>query len=176
MGRAWRAAAAAVLLGSAFAATAADITVSGAWMRPAPAGAEAARVYVDIASTAPVELVGASSPAAARVLLVRVHRIDDPTSEEVVPSMPVAAGKPTRLAYRGDHLRFVDVKQDLANGTPVTVTLVFRDAAGKETRATAGVSVRGMLMPGQMAPALRDAPPAPPAGSGPGTAAAPARM
>ena len=36
----------------------ADIALSNAWMRPAPAGASSAKVYVDITSDAPLELVG----------------------------------------------------------------------------------------------------------------------
>lgn len=150
----------AALAGIAFAAEAADVTVKTAWMRPAAAGAPAARAYVDIESRLPLELVGASTPAAASVLLVHVQRLDDPASEEVVPAMRVPAGAVTRLAYRGDHLRLVDVKQDLANGTPVPLTLVFRDAQGNESRVAAAVTVRGLLLPQQ---AHGDASPAGPA-------------
>ena len=64
-----------------------------------------------------------------------------------MPSLPVPAGKVTRLAYRGDHLRLVDVKQDLANGTPVPLTLVFRDAQGRESRAATTITVRGLVLP-----------------------------
>lgn len=137
-------------------------------------GAPAARAYVDIESREALELVGASTPVAAQVLLVRVARLDDPASEAVVPSMRVPAGTVTRLAYRGDHLRLVDVKQELANGTPVPLTLVFRDSQGRETRATTGITVRGLLLPqhavGDAAGAATapppDAAPAVPAGTG----------
>ncbi len=145
--RPWRALAAAALAGVALAASAAEVTLKTAWMRPAAAGAPAARAYVDIESPVALELVGASSPVAAQVLLVHVGRIDDPGSEEVVPSMRIPAGAVTRLAFRGDHLRLVDVKQDLANGTPVPLALVFRDPKGGEIRASTQVTVRGLLLP-----------------------------
>ncbi len=155
-----RALVAAVLAGAALAADAADVTLKTAWMRPAAAGSPAARAYVDIESRAPLTLVGAVTPVAAQVVLVHVARLDDPASEEVVPSMPVPAGAVTRLAFRGDHLRLVDVKQDLANGMPVPLTLVFRDAQGRESQAATLVTVRGLLLPQQM---NVDGPAAPPA-------------
>lgn len=145
--RSCRALVAIALAGGTFAAHAAGVTLDTAWMRPAAAGAPAARVYVDIASPVALQLVGATTPVAAQVQLVHVARLDDPASETVVPSMAVRPGAVTRLAYRGDHLRLVAVKQDLANGTPVPLTLVFRDAQGNESRATTQVTVRGLVLP-----------------------------
>ncbi len=157
-----------VLAGFAFAvaAQAAEVTLRNAWMRPAPAQAETARVYVDIDSGATLELVGASTPVADNVEIVRVRRIGDPASEEVVKAFAVSAGKTTRLAYRGDHLRFKGILRDLANGDPVPLTLVFKAADGREVRATTNVVVRGLLLPRQMPEASRDSatpPPGPPA-------------
>jgi periplasmic copper chaperone A len=137
---------------------AAEVTLRDAWMRPAPAGAEAARAYVDIVSTSPLTLVGAGTPVARRVEIVVVGRIDEPTTERVVASLPVPEGTPTRLAYRGNHLRLVNVDRDLANGTPVPLTLRFKDAKGRPVTATTNVVVRGLLMPQQSAPASRGAP------------------
>lgn len=136
---------------------AADITLKSAWMRPAPGGAETARAYVDIESSAALQLVGASTPVARRVEIVLVRQIGDPASEEVVASLPVPAGTTTRLAYRGSHLRLIEIAHDLANGTSVPLTLTFKDAAGREVRATTNVLVRGLLLPQQMVPSSRDA-------------------
>ena len=173
----WRALAATALACIAGAAIAADVTLKSAWMRPAAARAPAARVYVDIESVVPLELVGASTAAAASVALVHVRRLDDPASEEVVSSMRVAAGAVTRLAYRGDHLRLIDVKQDLANGTPVPLTLVCRDAQGRQTRASTEVTVRGLLLPQHAEGEVSGTPAAPtPAADGGAVPAAPAGM
>ena len=146
---------------------AADITLKSAWMRPAPGGAETARAYVDIESSVALQLVGASTPVARRVEIVLVRQIGDPSSEEVVASLPVPAGTTTRLAYRGNHLRFIGIAHDLANGTPVPLTLTFRDAAGREVRAITNVLVRGLLLPQQMPPSSRDAATVPPPSSAP---------
>lgn len=138
---------AALLAGLAPVAHAADITVRNAWMRPAAAGAESARVYVDIRSDVAVELVGASSPQARKVEIVRTETIGDPASEKVVATYPIAADVETRLAYRGDHLRLLGVLRDAHNGEPVPLTLRFRDAAGKRTDLPLSVTVRGLLAP-----------------------------
>jgi copper(I)-binding protein len=135
-----------------------EVTLRNAWMRPAPAGAESARAYVDIGSDAPLVLTGASTPIASKVQIVLVKRLGDPESEEVVPSLAVLAGATTRLAYRGDHLRLVGVTRDVANGDPVPLTLTFKDAAGRPVKATTDIVVRGLLSPQRMAPEPRDAP------------------
>jgi periplasmic copper chaperone A len=140
---------------------AAEVTLKNAWMRPAPAGAESARAYVDIGSDAPLVLTGASTPIASKVQIVLVKRLGDPESEEVVPSLAVLAGATTRLAYLGDHLRIVGVTRDVANGDSVPVTLTFKDAAGRPVKATTSIVVRGVLLPQQMAPESRDAPSTP---------------
>src|SRR3954469_5994562 len=83
----------------------ADVTLQNAWMRPAPAGAEAARAYVDISSDKTLELVGARTPIAKGIAIVRVGKIGDESTERVVKTFTVLAGTTTRLAYLGDHLR-----------------------------------------------------------------------
>lgn len=140
------------------AAADAQIVAKYAWMRPAPGGADAARVYVDIVSDVTVDLVGASSPVAKSVAIVAVGTIGDPATEKVVKTFPVPAGTTTRLAYRGNHLRLVDLTRDVGNGDQVPLTLTFRDKSGKRTDVTTEVTVRGLLLPQQVPEAARDAP------------------
>jgi copper(I)-binding protein len=145
------------------AADAAEVTLKNAWMRPAAAGAESARAYVDIVSDTALVLTAASTPIASKVQIVLVKTIGDPDSEEMVPSLAVPAGKTTRLAYRGDHLRLVGVSRDVGNGDPVPLALTFKDAAGQSVKATTNVVVRGLLLPQHTPAESRDAPMPPPA-------------
>lgn len=131
-------------------ADAADVTLQNAWMRPAPAGTATAKAYVDIASDRALELVGAASPAAKKVSLVAVTVKDTTIDEKVVKSLPVAAGKPTRLAFNGNHLRLSDITRDIGNGVPVPLTLTFRDTAGKSLEVKTEILVRGLLRPDQV--------------------------
>ena len=125
-------------------AHAVDIALSSAWMRPADPG-ETARAYVDIRSDAPLQLVGASTPLARRVEIVVVERTEGSDPGKVVRTLAVPAGAPLRLAYKGSHLRLVGVRKPLVNGTPVPITLQFRDKAGKRYTAVADVQVHGLV-------------------------------
>jgi copper(I)-binding protein len=125
-------------------AWAVDIELTSAWMRPADPGSDA-RAYVDILSDTPLRLTGATTPLARRVDLVVVQRTDGTDPGRTVKSLDVTAGRPLRLAYKGSHLRLVGVKKPLVNGTPVPVTLQFRDKAGKRYSAVADIQVHGLV-------------------------------
>jgi copper(I)-binding protein len=159
-----RAVLAAALLAAATGA-AADVKLANPWMRPAAPGDDA-DVYVDIRSDASLTLVAVVTPVAKAVEIRVAEAVDGPT--KAVPSLAVAAGRETRFAYRGSVLRLVGVRQQLANGTPVPLTLEFRDAAGKAVTATTNVEVRGLVV--RRSPAAADAK----AGAAPATAPAPA--
>ena len=151
-------------------ANADKITLKYAWMRPAAAGMTEAQAYVDIVSErdGDLELVGAATPFAKKVELVEVTRQGDQTQAKVVASMPVPGGKTTRLPYRGNHLRLVEITKDFGNGTAVPLTLTFKSPDGKELTATIIGEPRGLLLPQQVPastpkdpePATKDAAPA----------------
>jgi copper(I)-binding protein len=140
------AAGALIALAIALPAHAVDLRFNSTWMRPAVAGTDA-RAYVDIVSDTPLRLTGASTPVAKRIELVQVARSDGTDAGKVVRSMPVSATAPTRLAYKGSHLRLVGVRQDLVNGQAVPVTLQFADGKGRRHTAQIELSVRGLVAP-----------------------------
>ena len=146
------------------------ITLKTAWLRPAAAGMAEAQAYVDIISASDLVLVGASTPFAKKVELVEVTMKDDKPEAKVVASMPVPGGKTTRLAYRGSHLRLVDITKDFGNGTPVPLTLEFKSPDGRQLTASVNATVRGVLLPQQMPATAPTA--AEPAASGAAPAAA----
>jgi len=141
--RATIAAAAIVLLTASPASLAVDIKLNSMWMRPAAAGSTT-KAYVDILSDTKLTLVGAKTPLAKKVEIVVVEKFDGVDPGKVVKTLPIGTDKPTRLAYLGNHLRLVDVKEDLATGTAVPVDLDFKDAKGKHYHATATIVVHGL--------------------------------
>jgi len=148
---------------SAACALATEVTLRTAWLRPAAGGMAEALAYVDITSDSDLELVGASTPFAKKVELVLVTIKDNvPAEPKVVDSLPVPAGKTTRLAYRGSHLRLVEITKSFGNGTAVPLTLLFKSRDGKEVTAAVDAQVRGLLLPQQM-PAVVGKEPEPPA-------------
>jgi copper(I)-binding protein len=140
-------------MAAALGASAGEVTLKAAWLRPAAVGMGEAQAYVDIVSEADLELIGASTPFAKKVELVLVAMNHDPPEQKVVATLPVPAGKTTRLAYRGSHLRLVEITKSFGNGNSVPLTLAFKSADGKEVSATVDAQVRGLLQPQQM-PAL----------------------
>ncbi|MEP7181506.1 MAG: copper chaperone PCu(A)C [Betaproteobacteria bacterium] len=149
------------------AGAAADVRLANAWMRPAAPGDDAA-AYVDIRSDVALTLVGATTPVATEVEIAVAESVGGPT--KTVKKFDVPAGAETRFAYRGNVLRLVGIKAPLANGSPVTLTLLFRDRAGQTVTASTGVEVRGLVA---RRPAGQDAP-APPAAGAPAVAEPPA--
>ncbi len=159
--------------GMAFAGAllAADVTLKNAWMRPAAAGTEQARAYVDIVSDGTLVLTAAKTAAARKVEIVAVTMKPEALEEKVVTSLPVAAATTTRLAFNGNHLRLVGITRDIGNGDPVPLTLTFKDGSGKRVTATTEITVRGLLRPQQM-PAASAAPKASPPAASPADVAA----
>jgi len=141
------------LVASAADAPTGSVTLKTGWLRPAAAGMAEAKVYVDITSETDLVLVGATTPVARKVELVDVTTKGEQSEARLVASMPVPAGKTTRLAYLGSHLRLVDINKDLANGNSVPITLAFKSPDGREVTAQFDARVRGLLLPQQM-PAL----------------------
>ena len=138
----------------------AEVTLANAWLRPAPTGTAEAAVYVDIRSTEALELVGARSPAARGAELVLVDPPDpDPTARKVVARIAVAAGRETRLAYLGSHVRLTGISRDLAPGMRVPVELTFADAQGRQRTIATEALVRGIVPRRPDDP--RDTPPPP---------------
>jgi copper(I)-binding protein len=140
-------------MAAALGALAGEVTLKSAWLRPAAAGMGEAQAYVDIVSEADLELVGATTPFAKKVELVLVAMNNDRPVQKVVATLPVPAGKTTRLAYRGSHLRLVEITKSFGNGNSVPLTLAFKSADGRDVSATVDAQVRGLLQPQQM-PAL----------------------
>ena len=140
--------AATLFLGLAAGATAADITVRNAWMRPVRAETPAAGVYFDIVTNVPIRLMGATSSVAKSIVIVLVEDKSDGTSvDTVVKQFDLPAGKETRFAYNGNRLDLLDVSQTLQPGTSVPIRLIFLQAPDLQQTVDIDVLVRGVILP-----------------------------
>ena len=127
-------------------ASAVEVNLSTAWMRPVAAGAPSAMAYVDMQSDAAVELIGASAPVAQSVAIV-VGNEGGKGAERIVPSLALPANKMVRLAYLGDHLRLVAIQKAVSNGDVVPLTLRFKTASGEVVERQIDIQVRGLTSP-----------------------------
>jgi len=107
----------------------AQVTVENPWARPTPPNAKLAAGYATIASAGAADrLVGASSPAAARVELHVTTRDGQVMRMREVKALDVPAGGKLELKPAGAHLMFVDIRQAFRQGEKVPVTLKFEKA------------------------------------------------
>jgi len=111
------------------------ISVRDARLRWLPGNRPLAGYFaLDNAGQRPVRLVGAASPAFARVMLHRSTHRDGVAHMEHVDGVDVAPGKTLRFAPGGYHLMLMKRRHRLGPGDSVSVTLHFAD--GHQLTAT----------------------------------------
>ncbi|KUF12189.1 copper chaperone PCu(A)C [Pseudoponticoccus marisrubri] len=119
----------AVALGLAMPALA-DITVSDAYARAANTKAGAAFMMIENTGETDDRLVEARSEIAHRVELHTHQDMGDGVMRmtHVEEGFVIPAGGSHALARGGDHVMFMGLKQPMAQGDTVSVTLVFEQA------------------------------------------------
>jgi periplasmic copper chaperone A len=124
----------------------AQLTAANAWLRPVAAGQKEAQLYVDLRATEPVKLVAASSPIARRAELVLLDPPDAQSGKlRVVSEIAVAPNAETRLAFRGSHVRLLDITRAANPGEHVAVELTFVAASGRRQSVSTHALVRGLV-------------------------------
>jgi copper(I)-binding protein len=120
-----------LLLTLALAATSvfAQVRIEDPWSRATPPGAKIGAGYMKITGGAAADrLVGASSPAAARVELHVTEKKGDVMRMRQVKAYDIPAGGSFELSPGGAHLMLVDLKAPLKEGAKVPMTLRFEKA------------------------------------------------
>jgi len=143
-----------VLLTSAAPLWAADVAdriqVTEPSVRAVPPGQNQTGAYLTLHNTDKQghALVKAASPAARATELHTVVDEGGMTKMRPVAKMDIAAGGSTRLQPGGLHIMLIGLKQPLAEGANVPLTLIFEDGSHKEISAPVrAITVPGMPMP-----------------------------
>jgi len=107
-----------------------QVQVERPWTRATPPGAKVAGGYMVIRNpgSAPDRLVGASSPAAAKVELHTHTHEGGVMKMREVPAYEVPAKGSFELKPGGAHLMFVDIKRPFKEGEKIPVRLKFEKA------------------------------------------------
>jgi len=124
----------------------AQVRVEEPWARATPPGAKVGAGYMKITSATADRLVGASSPAAARVELHVTEEKGDVMRMRQVKGYDIPAGGSFELAPGGAHLMLVDIKAPLKAGMKVPMTLRFEKAG--EVKVELRVRALGAAHPG----------------------------
>jgi len=106
----------------------AQVRVEEPWARATAPGAKLGAGYMKITSGTADRLIGASSPAAARVEMHVTTKQGDVMRMREVKAYDIPAGGTFELAPSGAHLMLVDLKAPLKQGTKVPLTLRFEKA------------------------------------------------
>jgi len=118
---------------------AATVQAAGAICRPTPVGRQMTGCYLTLTAATADRLVSASSPDAN---LVQVHesRIESGMMMmgELREGLPLPAGETVALAPGGNHLMLMGVREPLAAGDTVALTLTFETSSPVEVTATVG--------------------------------------
>lgn len=109
------------------------VDVSGAWVRAAVPGQSGTGGFMTLAAGAPLKLVGVATPVAG---VAEVHEMKvegDTMKMRAVPALALPARQAVELKPGGYHLMLMDLKQPIAAGNVIPLTLTFEDAAGAKS-------------------------------------------
>lgn len=127
------------------------VDVQHAWARATPPGAKSAAVYLTIVNhgSADDRLVSVTTPAAGKAELHETMSMSNGVMS-MQPSADVAIkpGTPLVLKPGGYHIMLTDLKQPLAQGQKVSLSLVFEQAGRVDAVAT--VEKVGAMGPSDM--------------------------
>ena len=104
------------------------VKIEDPWTRATPPGAKVAAGYMRITSGAADRLIGASSPAAARVELHVTEKKDDVLRMREVKAYDIPPRGGFELSPGGAHFMLVDIKAPFKEGAKVPLTLRFEKA------------------------------------------------
>ena len=121
----------AAFLTSAQAQIAREVTVTDAWVRTTVPGATVSAAYMHIKSKSALKLVSATSPVAGMAEIHRMSMKDGVMSMAEVPAVDIPANQLVDLKPGGLHIMLMKLKQPIAAGAEVPITLTFEDAARK---------------------------------------------
>jgi len=116
----------------------AGIAVSHAWSRATPPGAANGVVYLTIDNSgADDELLRVESPVADHVEMHNSIMRDGMMEMRPLQTLAIAAKSRVRFEPGGKHLMLIGVKQQIKEGQPVPLTLVFKRAGAVRVLAIA---------------------------------------
>jgi len=122
----------------------AQTTATDPWVRGTVAQQKATGLFVQLTSAQGAKLVAGNSPVAERVEIHEMTMVNDVMKMRQIDELPLPAGKAVALKPGGYHLMLMDLKQPLAAGAVVPVSLVIEGSDGKRETLTLQAPVRAL--------------------------------
>jgi len=115
--------------------------VQDAWVRSAVPGQQGTGAFMKLTARQDTQLVSVSTPVAGVAEVHEMKLEGDIMRMRPVRQLDLPAGKTVELKPGGYHLMLQQLKQPLAQGSTVPLTLTFRNAAGVESKLELKVPV-----------------------------------
>lgn len=122
----------------------AQVTVHDAWVRAAVPQQKATGAFMRLTAAQNARLVAASSPAAGVTEIHEMKLEGDVMKMRAVPALELPAGAAVELKPGGYHLMLMDLKQPVAAGAQLPLTLVFEGADGQRQTVQVQAPVRAL--------------------------------
>jgi periplasmic copper chaperone A len=110
------------------------LQVEAAWVRSSVPGQQGTGAFMKLTARQPMQIVGVSTPVAGTAELHQMKLEGDLMLMRPVSKLDLPAGRMVELKPGGYHLMLQDLKQPLAPGTTVPLTLLLRDAKGAQSK------------------------------------------
>lgn len=123
------------------------VAIDDAWVRATVPAQQATGAFMRLTSPANAKLVGAKSPAAKVVEVHEMAMQNDVMKMRQIPALDLPAGTPVELKPGGYHIMLMGLTHQLNAGDKVPVTLMFEDAAKKQSDVTVQAEVRALNTP-----------------------------
>jgi Uncharacterized protein conserved in bacteria len=147
----------ALLLAAAASAQVAPLQVDSPWARPTVPGQPTAGAYMTFRASAPLTLLGASTPQAGTVEMHEMKMEGQVMRMRAVETVALLPGQPLRFTPGGYHFMLMDLKAPFQAGTRFPMTLRFRDAGGQVKTLELSVPVTATAPAGAQAPGAHGA-------------------
>ncbi|MDL5038724.1 copper chaperone PCu(A)C [Comamonas resistens] len=129
---------------------AAHVKVENAWARASVPGQQASGAFMRLTAEEPLKLVGVETSAAGVAEVHEMKMEGDVMRMRAIDSLDLPKGVAVDLKPGGYHLMLQQLKAPLVKDSQVSVTLIFKDAKGEQSRLNLQLPVR-MAAPGAAA-------------------------
>ncbi len=109
----------------------AQVSVQDAWVRATVPQQKATGAFMRLTAAQDMRLVAASSPVAGITEVHEMKMVDNVMKMRAVPALDLPAGQAVELKPGGYHIMLLDLKQPVAQGASVPLTLVFEGKDGQ---------------------------------------------
>lgn len=103
------------------------VSIQNAWVRPTNKGQEVGAAYMTLISKRDTALVHVNSDVTKNVEIHSMAMQEGVMKMRMLETLPLAAGKPYKLAPGGLHLMMFDLKKPLIEGDQVNFELTFQN-------------------------------------------------